>query len=184
MGRCRMVPAQGTRCWERKHLVFWQGGLGFRCHLGGKGRRAFFPSKPCGCLAPQRLSQGWEESRLSAFWVSELWGAQHLISPAIQWGLCCCRTVSGPEPSSPPGSLSSGPALGLPPALCLPSAEGMEDFSRGSGLCHLISLLLFTQLPAEGFAREYIPPLFLCGFLGAGLVLSIRSGFLFQKSLL
>ena len=99
-------------------------------------------------------------------------------------GLCSCRTVSGPEPSSPPGSLSSGPTLALPPALCLPSTEGMEDFSRGSGLCHLISLLLFMQLPAGGFAREYTPPLFLCGFLGAGLVLSIRSGLLFQKSLL
>ncbi|XP_068850264.1 butyrophilin-like protein 1 [Capricornis sumatraensis] len=32
------------------------------------------------------------------------------------------------------------------------SAEEMEDFSRGSGLCHLISLLLFTQLPTGSFA--------------------------------
>ena len=95
-------------------------------------------------------------------------------------GLCSHRTVSGPEPSSPPGSLSSGPALGLPPALCLPSTE-MEDFFHGSVLCHLTSLLLFTQLPTGGFARECTPPLFLCGFLGAGLVLSIRSGLLFEK---
>ena len=107
---------------------------------------------------------------------SSAWGSSE--------GLCSCRTVSGPEPSTPPGSLSSGPALGLPPALCLSSSEEMEDFFHGSVLCHLISLLLFMQLPTGAFAREYTPPLFLCGFLGAGLVLSIRSGLLFEKSLL
>lgn len=83
-----MVPARGPRCWERKHLVFWAEWAGLQVPLGweGKGDKGFFPSKPCGSLAPQRLLQGWEEPRLSAFWVSELWGAQHLISTGIQGG--------------------------------------------------------------------------------------------------
>ena len=81
-----MVPARGPRCWERKHLVFWAERAGLQVPLGweGKGGKCFFPSKPCGCLSPQRLPQGWEGPRLSAFWVSELWGAQHLISMGIQ----------------------------------------------------------------------------------------------------
>ncbi|XP_043763703.1 butyrophilin subfamily 1 member A1-like isoform X1 [Cervus elaphus] len=32
----------------------------------------------------------------------------------------------------------------------------MEDFFHGSVLCHLTSLLLFTQLPTGGFAQEFI----------------------------
>ncbi|XP_032705584.1 butyrophilin-like protein 1 [Lontra canadensis] len=44
----------------------------------------------------------------------------------------------------------------LPPALCLPSSEEMEDCCRGSLLSHLSSLLLLFQLPAGGSAEEFM----------------------------
>lgn len=99
-------------------------------------------------------------------------------------GLCSCRTVSGPEPSSPLGSLSSGPALGLPSALCLPSSEEMEDFSRGSGLCHLTILLLLLPLPTGGSTGECVPTPFLCGSPGARPALSTSSGWVFEEPFL
>ena len=180
-----MVPAWGPCCWERKHLEFWAEWAGLQVSLGWEEKEGVFPKQTLWLFSPTEASTGLGGAQAQCFLGGKSCQEPSTLSAqGSSGGLCSCRTVSGPEPSSPPGSLSSGPALGLPPALCLPSAEGMEDFSRGSGLCHLISLLLFTQLPAEGFAREYIPPLFLCGFLGAGLVLSIRSGLLFQKSLL
>ncbi|XDA87060.1 hypothetical protein R6Z07M_016756 [Ovis aries] len=57
------------------------------------------------------------------------------------------------------------------------SAEGMEDFSRGSGLCRLISLLLFTQLPTGGFAQGFTviaPPDPIVAVLGGEVQLPCR----------
>ncbi|XP_043306578.1 butyrophilin subfamily 1 member A1-like [Cervus canadensis] len=53
----------------------------------------------------------------------------------------------------------------------------MEDFFHGSGLCHLTSLLLFTQLPTGGFAQEFIvmaPPDPIVAVLGGEVLLPCR----------
>ncbi|KAF4008268.1 hypothetical protein G4228_019962 [Cervus hanglu yarkandensis] len=50
----------------------------------------------------------------------------------------------------------------------------MEDFFHGSVLCHLTSLLLFTQLPTGGFAQEFIvmaPPDPIVAVLGGEVLL-------------
>ncbi|XP_059257508.1 LOW QUALITY PROTEIN: butyrophilin subfamily 1 member A1-like [Mustela nigripes] len=44
----------------------------------------------------------------------------------------------------------------LPPVLCLPSSEEMEDCCRDSLLIHLPSLLLLLQLPAGGSAEDFM----------------------------
>ncbi|XP_070634254.1 butyrophilin subfamily 1 member A1-like isoform X1 [Bos indicus] len=53
----------------------------------------------------------------------------------------------------------------------------MEDFFHGSVLCHIISLLLFTQLPTGGFAQEFTviaPPDPIVAVLGGEVLLPCR----------
>ena len=70
-GEMQAGPSSGTWCWERKHLVFWAEWAGLQVPLGWEGKGGIFPKQTLWFLAPQRLLQGWEEPRLSAFWVSE-----------------------------------------------------------------------------------------------------------------
>ena len=180
-----MVPARGPWCWERKHLVFWAERAGLQVPLGWEGKGGHFPKQTLRLFSSTEASTGLGGAQAQCFL-----GVRVVGSPAPHQhrdpggGLCSCRTVSGPEPSSPLGSLSSGPALGLPSALCLPSSEEMEDFSRGSGLCHLTMLLLLLPLPTGGSTGECVPTPFLCGSPGARPALSTSSGWVFEEPFL
>ena len=181
-----MVPAWGPCCWERKHLEFWAEWAGLQVSLGWEEKEGVFPKQTLWLFSPTEASTGLGGAQAQCFLGGKSCQEPSTLSAqGSSGGLCSCRTVSGPEPSSPPGSLSSGPALGLPPALCLPSSEEMEDFSHCSGLSHLTILLLLLPLPTGGSTGECVPTPFLCGSPGAVWVaLSTHSGWAFEEPLL
>ena len=70
-GEMQDGPSLGPWCLERKHLVFWAEWAGLQVPLRWEGKGDIFSQANLVVVTPQRLLQGWEEPRLSAFWVSE-----------------------------------------------------------------------------------------------------------------